>query len=295
MAYYREYDKIYTKEAEGIHYLNFWMVIISWIFHITMILLPRFAWFNPDQGSGIFGEFNAMKGLFWECGTVSDMNFLCYNIADSMFNIPTALLILQFMVCLAFVLLTIVIVLAFLGMEWSRAYEHDIEKKINIMRLCGALMIIIGILTFGTVMWYGITIEREFRFPNMPDNILTVHTDVVRYEYGACVYLGFALSLIDFICAFIFIKYPGSIEYEDEVESRIYEEKNDMPSYTVPALEYAAPTYNTRRFDKDDFREPADLKLGNLTSPKSTKSRFKSRNSRRSQPGSIISKAPDFV
>ena len=143
-------------------------------------------------------------------------------------------------------------------------------------------MIIIGILTFGTVMWYGITIEREFRFPNMPDNILTVHTDVVRYEYGyalifyfyilihdfsACVYLGFALSLIDFICAFIFIKYPGSIEYEDEVESRIYEEKNDMPSYTVPALEYAAPTYNTRKFDKDDYRERADLRLGNLTSP----------------------------
>ena len=48
MAYYREYDKVYTKEAEGIHYLNFWMVIISWIFTITMILLPRFAWFNPD-------------------------------------------------------------------------------------------------------------------------------------------------------------------------------------------------------------------------------------------------------
>jgi hypothetical protein len=59
------------------------------------------------MGSGIFGEFNAMKGLWWECGTVSDMNFLCYNITDSMFNIPTALLILQFMVCLAFSLLTI--------------------------------------------------------------------------------------------------------------------------------------------------------------------------------------------
>lgn len=100
------------------------------------------------MGSGIFGEFNAMKGLWWECGTVSDMNFLCYNITDSMFNIPTAMLILQFMVCLAFSLLTIglfsknlnlksrvVIVLSFLGMEWSRAYEHDIEKKINLMRV----------------------------------------------------------------------------------------------------------------------------------------------------------------
>ena len=143
-------------------------------------------------------------------------------------------------------------------------------------------MIIVGILTFGTVMWYGITIEREFRFPNMPDQLMTVHTDIVRYEYGysncyssriviydfrACIYMGFVLTLIDWICAFMFIKYPGSIEYEDEVESRVYEEKNDMPSYTVPALEYAAPTYNTRRFHKDDFREPADYKLGSLTSP----------------------------
>ena len=51
MAYYREYDKIYTKEAEGIHYFNFVLVVISWIFTITMILLPRFAWFNPDVRS----------------------------------------------------------------------------------------------------------------------------------------------------------------------------------------------------------------------------------------------------
>ena len=79
--------------------------------------------------------------------------------------------------------------------------------------------------------------------------------------------MGFALTLIDFICAFMFIKYPGSIENEDEVESRIYEEKNDMPNYTVPALEYAAPTYSTRKFDKDDSRELADYKLGNLTAP----------------------------
>jgi hypothetical protein len=151
-------------------------------------------------------------------------------------------------------------------------------------------MIIVGVLTFGTVMWYGITIEREFRFPNMPDHILTVHTDIVRYEYGysnsnrpiiiiiiiiiviyifsACIYMGFALTLIDWICAFMFIKYPGSIEYEDEVESRVYEEKNDMPSYTVPALEYAAPTYNTRKFHNyDDFKEHDDYKLGTFTSP----------------------------
>ena len=58
------------------------------------------------MGSGIFGEFNAMKGLFWECGTVSDMNFVCYYIADSMFNIPTTLLVLQAMICMAFVMLT---------------------------------------------------------------------------------------------------------------------------------------------------------------------------------------------
>ena len=48
MAYYREYDKVYSKEAEGVHYANYILLIISWIFTITMILLPRFAWFNPD-------------------------------------------------------------------------------------------------------------------------------------------------------------------------------------------------------------------------------------------------------
>ena len=82
-----------------------------------------------------------------------------------------------------------------------------------------------------------------------------------------------------------------------------------MPNYTVPALEYAAPTYSTRKFDKDDSRELADYKLGTLTSPsklfltllspylfeESTKSRLKTRNSRRSQTSSIIGRAPDFV
>ena len=69
-------------------------------------------------------------------------------------------------------------------------------------------MIIIGILTFGTVMWYGITIEREFRFPNMPDNILTVHTDIVRYEYGYGLLLFFAyssmISALAFTWAFVY-------------------------------------------------------------------------------------------
>jgi len=41
-----------------------------------MILLPRWGWFNPDMGSGIFGEFNAMRGLFWTCGTVTGKQFL---------------------------------------------------------------------------------------------------------------------------------------------------------------------------------------------------------------------------
>ena len=122
--------------------------------------------------------------------------------------------------------------------------------------------------------------------------------------------MGFALTLIDFICAFLFIKYPGSIENEDEVESRIYEEKNDLPTYTVPALEYAAPTFSERKFDRDDFDKPVHYQPATLTSPsnfqrkigidqkflESTKSRVKSQRSlRRSKPGSIVAKAPDFV
>ena len=51
--------------------MNAFLVGFSWVFTITMILLPRWAWFNPDMGSGIFGEYNAMRGLFWTCGTVS--------------------------------------------------------------------------------------------------------------------------------------------------------------------------------------------------------------------------------
>ena len=63
-----------------------------------MAMLPRYAWMNPEMSSGIFGEFNSMRGLFWTCAAVTDMNFLCYYLEDSMFNIPIEMLIMRLVV-----------------------------------------------------------------------------------------------------------------------------------------------------------------------------------------------------
>ena len=45
-------------------------------------LKPRYAWMNPETSSGIFGEFNSMRGLFWTCSAVTDMNFLCVRVLN---------------------------------------------------------------------------------------------------------------------------------------------------------------------------------------------------------------------
>ena len=49
---------------------------------MLVAMLPRFAWMNPEMSSGIFGEFNSMRGLFWACGAVTDMNFVCYYLVE---------------------------------------------------------------------------------------------------------------------------------------------------------------------------------------------------------------------
>ena len=156
------YVHTYNHQVQNVHYVNAFLCGVSWLSTIAMIMLPRWGWFNPDMGSGIFGEFNAMRGLFWTCGTVTDMNFVCYYISPSMFLIPGEMLIMQSLTCSGIwfyfifdklsgrrhclrkviitrfeglMMQTAVCLLCMAGMEWSRAYEHHPARKINIMRV----------------------------------------------------------------------------------------------------------------------------------------------------------------
>lgn len=242
--YMMHYEKVYRRQVNGIHYVIAYMIGTSWVGTIMMILLPRYGWFNPDTGSGIFGEFNAMRGLWWTCGVVSDMNFLCYNIATSMFEIPTETLLMQVMMSLAFVAETIACLMVPLAADWSRALEQKPGLKINLMRAIGFLMVFSGLLIFATCLWYGIILQREYFFPGNADQTMVINNDQIHYEYGACLYMGFFLALLNFIIAIVCFMSPGGVDVEkaeeDVLENYIKRDEDEKKMEQMnPMLNYS--------------------------------------------------------
>ena len=65
------------------------------------------------------------------------MTFLnsCIPLKDSMFNIPNEILIMRFLVALAVVATMAAFILIMIGADFSRAWENDIEFKINCLRV----------------------------------------------------------------------------------------------------------------------------------------------------------------
>merc|ERR1712157_132999 len=90
--------------------------------------------------------------------------------------------------------------------------------KINIMRVCGLLMSLIAVCEASCCVWYGVVLAREFYWPNNPDQVMVANVDQVRYEYGACIYIGYIGALFAALSAYLFFKYPGNLQDENEVE-----------------------------------------------------------------------------
>ena len=59
----------------------------------------------------------------------------CISLKDSMFNIPNEILIMRFLIALAVVATMAAFILIMIGGDFSRAWENDIEFKINCLRV----------------------------------------------------------------------------------------------------------------------------------------------------------------
>ena len=60
--FYKIKKFIYTAALTNVHVTNYVIVVLSWVNTMLVAMLPRFAWMNPEMSSGIFGEFNSMRG-----------------------------------------------------------------------------------------------------------------------------------------------------------------------------------------------------------------------------------------
>ena len=57
------------------------------------------------------------------------------------------------------------------------------------MRISGVLMIVSGIGVFGSALYYGVMLQREFEWNGNMDQTMIINNDQIRYEYGLGEYL----------------------------------------------------------------------------------------------------------
>ena len=65
-----------------------------------------------------------------------------------------------------------------------RALEDSPITKINIMRVSGIMILISGLGIFGSVLYYGVLLQREFEWEGNLDTTMIINNDQIRYEYG---------------------------------------------------------------------------------------------------------------
>ena len=65
-----------------------------------------------------------------------------------------------------------------------RALEDSPITKINIMRVSGIMILISGLGIFGSVLYYGVLLQREFQWEGNLDTTMIINNDQIRYEYG---------------------------------------------------------------------------------------------------------------
>jgi len=137
----------------------------------------------------------------WQCD-----NFLAPN-----FSLPSYLVAIRAFMCLSMIASIIGTFSLLVGMECSKFCEDDLDRKRKIVQGCGVLFLISGVLTLAGVSWYTAMITKDFFSFTNQDNM-------IRYEIGAALYLGFVSAFLSLMTGLGCFMCPGERDEADEYQ-----------------------------------------------------------------------------
>nr|XP_018667766.1 claudin-1 isoform X1 [Ciona intestinalis] len=161
---------------------------------------------SPSASAPVLGPIWAFSGLWSECMQYSTGQYQCNGFG--MMKLPSYILAIRAMMCIALSLSVIGCFVTLIGMECSKLLDGNLSAKRNLMRISGVLFLVAGVLTLASVSWYTGVVVEDFFSVFTQDNMII-------YEMGAALYLGFVSSALALLTAILCFCMPGP-KPEDE-------------------------------------------------------------------------------
>nr|XP_002128468.1 claudin-19 isoform X2 [Ciona intestinalis] len=162
---------------------------------------------NGPTSSSVLTAIWAWRGIWGDCMQMYGGQYQCEEM-QSMLNEKGYILAIRAMMCIALSLSVIGCFVTLIGMECSKLLDGNLSAKRNLMRISGVLFLVAGVLTLASVSWYTGVVVEDFFSVFTQDNMII-------YEMGAALYLGFVSSALALLTAILCFCMPGP-KPEDE-------------------------------------------------------------------------------
>nr|XP_002128486.1 claudin-19 isoform X3 [Ciona intestinalis] len=180
-------------------------------FTSTALIATTLTWnmwaVNGPTSSSVLGAAFAWRGIWADCMQAYGGQYHCEEMG-SMFETAGYILAIRAMMCIALSLSVIGCFVTLIGMECSKLLDGNLSAKRNLMRISGVLFLVAGVLTLASVSWYTGVVVEDFFSVFTQDNMII-------YEMGAALYLGFVSSALALLTAILCFCMPGP-KPEDE-------------------------------------------------------------------------------
>jgi len=181
---------------------------------------------SGNSSSNLLGSTWAFRGLWEDCMQLSSGQYQCNAMGMETMSIYPIILALRCLMCTAIV--CSVASIALLILTASNNSHHN--KTLNNIAAC--LIATSGCLVLASCIWS--TCSSIARY-NDPSN----YNDVLRYEIGAAVYLGFVTSFLLWVSSFTCCCFPPHSETVDTFQHHYqYQVENDRRRSQFVKQEY---------------------------------------------------------
>ncbi|XP_075910255.1 claudin-7-like [Petromyzon marinus] len=213
-------------------------------------------WKTTSRGAAVIVTTWIYQGLWKMCAGNAMGSVTCKR-NFTLMGVPLHLKVCQGLMVLSLVMGHLGTVLALLGIKCSRFGGPNWRLKARIVASAGALYLITGLSSMVALSFYAHRITVDFYNPNLLG---------ARFEYGWCLYMGWASSILCIIGAII--KCSSCYGVKDDTHNMALQQQ---PRYSTAPTEfmnadkasvYSALTHNTQQHQQQ--RKDSAFSIGGI-------------------------------
>jgi len=205
-----EFSNVYSF---SVYHIILWGVTCFYMATLLVLTIwPLWALMNGAASASQLVSIFGFKGLWVQCMQFQGGQFQCDNYIKPLFDLPNSLLFVRFNGALSMIIVCVGTGLILIGLECIRLLEDQPNLKRRVLKFGIFLILLSGVFMSTNCVYFMSMIKKEYRwYDNIPG--MTINSDLIRYEYGGCLY---AATILCFLCYILVAMWIHAIRLEDE-------------------------------------------------------------------------------